>query len=218
VALLAFLAAFATLATPFPHPKQTQTFPVRQALSLLGQETLLVFGFMLFLQSGMEITVGGWASTFAHETLALNERNALYFLSLYWLGTLLARLIFGSVLKKTSPALVLACSQLLAFIGLLLLLTSHAAALAALGIFLVGAGFAAVFTVVLGWLGERYQALSGTAFSLALVMALCGGMLLPYLTGVFGEAYGMRASLVIVPIALCGSLILHLIARIRGLT
>jgi fucose permease len=33
-------------------------------------------------------------------------------------------------------------------------------------------------------------------------MALCGGMLLPWLAGVIGGAYGMRGSFVIVPVAL----------------
>jgi len=33
-------------------------------------------------------------------------------------------------------------------------------------------------------------------------MALTGGMLLPWLTGVLGASYGLRGSFVIVPIAL----------------
>ena len=74
--------------------------------------------------------------------------------------------------------------------------------LAALGVFLVGCGFAATFPVVLGFVGDRYAQLSGTAFSIVIVMALTGGMLLPYLTGVFGAAYGLRGSFVIVPVAL----------------
>jgi fucose permease len=55
---------------------------------------------------------------------------------------------------------------------------------------------------VLGFIGDRYAALSGTAFSVAIAMALCGGMLLPYTAGLLGNRYGMRGSFVIVPIAL----------------
>ena len=68
-----------------------------------------------------------------------------------------------------------------------------------------GAGFAAGFPVILGWIGERYAALSGTAISIALIMALSGGMLFPYLAGVLGGAAGLRNSLLIVPLALLGS-------------
>jgi fucose permease len=67
---------------------------------------------------------------------------------------------------------------------------------------MLGIGFAATFPTVLGFVGERYAALSGTAFSVAIAMALCGGMLLPWLAGVIGGGYGMRASFMIVPAAL----------------
>ena len=51
----------------------------------------------------------------------------------------------------------------------------------------------------------------------SLVMALTGGMLLPYLTGVLGSTYGLRASLLIVPAALLGSTILLMHLRSRKL-
>jgi fucose permease len=35
-----------------------------------------------------------------------------------------------------------------------------------------------------------------------MVMALTGGMILPYVTGALGASYGLRASLLIVPMAL----------------
>jgi fucose permease len=55
---------------------------------------------------------------------------------------------------------------------------------------------------VLGFVGDRHTQLSGTAFSIVIVMALTGGMLLPWLTGVLGAAYGLRGSFTIVPVAL----------------
>jgi FHS family glucose/mannose:H+ symporter-like MFS transporter len=218
VGAIAVLIVLITAFTRFPGPKHSQSFPLRQALRLVREETLLLFGLMLFLESGMEITVGGWTSTFAREALLLSGRAALFFLSLYWLGTMLARLILGSLLKTYSPRNVLVLSLFTAGVGAIVLITSHATSLAAIGIFLVGAGFAAVFPVVLGWLGERYQALSGTAFSLALVMALTGGMILPYATGLLGQRFGMRASLIIVPVALLLSGTLLAVATARRLT
>jgi len=214
VAIITFIA---TVATRFPFPKQPQSFPLHRAVQMIREESLLLLGLMLFLQSGMEITVGGWTSTFAREALALNGRAALFFLSLYWLGMMSARLMLGSLLKTVAPLRVLAFSLATSMLGVLLLITAHATTLAAIGVFLVGAGFAAVFPVVLGWLGERYQALSGTAFSIALVMALTGGMLLPYATGLISERFGMRASLIIVPIALLLSSTLLTIVTARRL-
>jgi MFS transporter, FHS family, glucose/mannose:H+ symporter len=219
IGVVLLVPLLATFPVRFPPPKHAHSFPVRQAFALLRERALLAFGFMLFLQSGMEITMGGWSSTFAGEELGLSARGALYFLSMYWLGMTLARLAAGSLLANVPPQRMLAGSIALALAGLLLLLATDDVGAAVTAVFLVGAGFAAVFPVVLGWVGERYSVLSGTAFSIALVMALTGGMLLPYLAGLLGSRTGLRASLWIVPLALMMSaLTLGLLQSRRVLT
>lgn len=205
---IGFACMAATLAIRFPQPHQPQSLPVAQAVKLVRDKPLIVLGLILFLQSGMEITVGGWTSTFAREELALGGRAALFFLSLFWFGMMMARLLLGVVLVHISPHRVFPISLLLAFIGVVLLIASNATTPAAVGVFLVGAGFAAVFPIVLGWVGERYPTQTGTAFSIALVMALTGGMLLPWVTGLLGGRFGMRMSLLVVPAALVGVAVL----------
>ena len=191
-----------TAATPFPAPEQPQGFPLATARRLLGDPVLLLMGLMLFLESGMEITVGGWAATFFKDELRITERRALVYLSLYWFGMMLARLALGSVLKRAAPVRVLLGCIAIGFVGAATLILARDASVAALGVFLLGVGFAATFPVVLGFVGDRYAELSGTAFSVVIVMALTGGMLLPWLTGVLGARYGLRGSFAIVPVAL----------------
>jgi FHS family glucose/mannose:H+ symporter-like MFS transporter len=188
--------------TPFPDPKQRQGFPIAAAGKIVRDPLLLLMGFMLFLESGMEITVGGWTSTFVNEELALDEHRALIVLSLYWLGMMLARVALGTVLRGVAPAKAMYTCIVFGLVGALLLLTTRSAHVAGASVFMLGIGFAATFPTVLGFVGERYAELSGTAFSIAIAMALCGGMLFPWLTGVIGGAYGMRGSFVIVPVAL----------------
>lgn len=189
-------------ATPFPAPKQPQGFPIAAAGRLTRDPLLFLLGFMLFLESGMEITVGGWTSTFVNEELAVAQRTALVVLSLYWLGMMLARLALGTVLKSVPPLRALYVCLSVGFIGSVTLLMTHNVSSAAVGVFMLGVGFAATFPAVLGMVGDRYAELSGTAFSLVIAMALCGGMLLPWLAGVLGGIYGMRGSFLIVPAAL----------------
>jgi fucose permease len=188
--------------TPFPDPKQRQGFPLAAAGRIVRDPLLLLMGFMLFLESGMEITVGGWTSTFVNEELALDEHRALIVLSLYWLGMMLARLALGTVLRGVAPAKAMYTCIVFGLVGAITLLTTTNPHVAAVSVFMLGIGFAATFPTVLGFVGERYAELSGTAFSIAIAMALCGGMLLPWLAGVIGGAYGMRGSFVIVPVAL----------------
>ena len=202
VGALVIIPLVITALTPFPAPKQPQGFPLAAAQGLVRDPVLLLMGLMLFLASGMEITVGGWTATFFKEELRIADQRALVYLSLYWLGMMLARIALGSALRRVAPARVLLGCLVIAFVGALLLILARSASLAAVGVFLLGCGFAASFPVVLGFVGDRYAHLSGTAFSLVIVMALTGGMILPYTTGVLGASYGLRGSFVIVPIAL----------------
>ncbi len=191
-----------TAATPFPAPKQPQGFPLAAAKGLVRDPVLLLMGLMLFLESGMEITVGGWTATFFKQELQIPDQRALVYLSLYWLGMMLARIALGSVLRRATPTRVLMGCLTIGFAGALLLILTRDASVAAVGVFLLGVGFSATFPVVLGFVGDRYAQLSGTAFSMVIVMALTGGMLLPWMTGVLGASYGLRGSFTIVPVAL----------------
>jgi len=198
-----------TALTPFPAPKQPQGFPLAAAQGLVRDPVLLLMGLMLFLASGMEITVGGWTATFFKDELQIPDSRALVYLSLYWFGMTLGRLALSSAVRRVAPARVLSGCLAIAFCGALLLILTRSVSLAVVGVFLLGCGFAASFPVVLGFVGDRYAHLSGTAFSIVIVMALPGGMILPYTTGVLGASYGLRGSFVIVPVALvCFALLL----------
>jgi MFS transporter, FHS family, glucose/mannose:H+ symporter len=194
------LAAIAM--TSFPPPKQAQGFPLTDAGRLLRDPLVLLMGVMLFLESGMEITVGGWTSTFVSEELAVSERSALILLSLYWAGMMLARFAIGTVLSGVSAFRILSFCLAFALAGATMLLVTRSVGIAAVGVFLLGVGFAAMFPTLLGFIGTRYVALAGTAFSAAFVMALTGGMILPYAAGVLGDRFGMRGAFLIVPTAL----------------
>ncbi|UCH61982.1 MAG: MFS transporter [Fidelibacterota bacterium] len=185
----------------FPIPKQDRGFPIREGVGLLKKGPLLLFGFILFFQSGMEITVGGWSAAFFNEELAIGTGQSVLYLSFYWIGMIVARLILGIILKQISPALVLRISLAIAFTGSLLMLFSTGVGLALIGLLLIGAGFAASYPVILGYIGDQYPTLSGTAFSIALVIALAGGMILPYLAGIIGNVTNLRVSFTIVPVA-----------------
>lgn len=203
--------------TRFPAPKHPQGFPIAAAGGLVRDPLLLLMGLMLFLESGLEITVGGWTSTFVREELAVAEGSALILLSLYWMGMMLARIALGAILRRTSAFRVLYACLAVALAGAAMLLTTRSVPIATAAVFLIGVGFAAMFPTVLGFIGDRYAAISGTAFSLAIAMALAGGMLLPYVTGILGGRYGMRRSFVIVPTALViqGILLAILSRRLR---
>jgi fucose permease len=199
----------------FPDPKQPQGIPVRQAIGLLRDPALVLLGIILFFESGMELTVGGWTATYVSEELALPPARALYLLSLYWLGMTGARLAQGWLLTRVSSVTVLGASLAIALTGALILIGARGSAAAGTGTLLAGAGFAAVFPIILGYVADRYAHLSGTAFGVVFVMALTGGTALPYVTGVLGDTVGLRASLGIVPAGLVCVAVLFAVVRPR---
>ena len=191
-----------TVVTRFPAAKQERGFPIADAGRLLRDPLILLFGAMLFLESGMEITVGGWTATFFRMELGLAADRALYVLSLYWFGMMVARMALGWLLRRAAPARVLLGCLTMAIVGALLLVSTHSVGIAAGGVFLIGAGFAASYPVILAFAGDRYAELSGTAFGVIMVISLTGGTIMPYVTGALGAAYGLRLSFLIVPAAL----------------
>jgi fucose permease len=216
VPVLAAVVYFTTVR--FPTPKQPQGFPIAKGAELARDPALLLLGAILFLQSGLEIMTGGWTSTFFEEELAVEPRSAAFALSLFWVGVTVSRLVLGRVLKRSDPARVLRICIGIAIAGSTLMIISQAAWLAYTGIFLTGAGLAAGFPVALGYAGDLYPRMSGTAFSILFVLALTGGSILPLVAGFLGAEYGLRVAFIIIPVALLCMLVLFSLAlkRVSG--
>jgi FHS family glucose/mannose:H+ symporter-like MFS transporter len=215
LALLVVVPVLDFMAVRFPPPKQAQGFPLRRVGALLGDATLLLVGVVLFFQSGLEITLGGWSAQYVREVLLLSEQRSILVLSLFWVGMVAARLLLTQLLRFQPAVTVFPAFLAVALVGAGLLLAVPSTAAAATGLFLLGFGLAAGFPILLGFLGGVYRDLTGTAFSAAFVMALIGGSALPYLTGVVADRQGLRASFVVVPVGLVAQGVLFLALRRR---
>ncbi|HET6566320.1 MAG TPA: MFS transporter, partial [Rhodothermales bacterium] len=123
--------------------------------------------------------------------------------------------LLGGLLKKTSPARVLLACIGIGIAGALIMIFSPNLPVAVCGLFLIGVGLAAGFPVVLGYVGDSYANLSGTAFSIVLLIALIGGSVFPYVIGLLGEAFGLRASFTLIPISLILMALLFAVVRRR---
>ncbi|MGE5431800.1 MAG: MFS transporter [Syntrophomonadaceae bacterium] len=175
----------------FPSPKVAQGFPIKQSLTLIKESSLLLMGFVLFFESGVEGIVGNWTTKYLNEGLGLNVENALYALSAQVVALTITRLVLGFLLKKLPSYIVLYICIGVGTLGSVVLLTASGMTMAVIGLALLGVGFSATFPVVLGYVGNIYSSLSGTAFSIAIVIALIGNTLLNYLVGVISNSYGI---------------------------
>lgn len=199
----------------FPAPKQPHSFPVKEAVSLLKHPTLILLAFILFFQSGIEIMTGGWTAAYFYEELNVESSTAVILLSFFWIGMMLNRLLLSKLLLTRSPSGIFITSIGLAFAGALILLLTHNIIAATIAVFVLGAGFGTGYPVVLGYIGDLYPKMSGTAFSVAMSIAMIGGMLLPYLAGIIGDASGLKTSFLIVPVGLAAIFILFMVVLKR---
>ena len=202
------------LFTRFPVPKQVQGFPLKEGIKLLKEPALLLSGLFLFFQSGVESLSNNWTTTYLQDKLKVTNEAALYALSFSVLGLTVARLLLGSLLKKLSSLAVMFVSLLLIVSGNLLLMNSQSYNLAFVAVIITGLGLAAGFPVILGYVGQLYANLSGTAFSIALVIALTGNTILNYFFGWIARQYSVSYLPVqMIACVICMLILLVLIKR-----
>ena len=192
VGVLMVLTVFYFSAIRFPDPKHKQGLPVNQALKLLKQPALLLTSFFLFFQSGIEGLVNNWSTSFFQNNTGASEKDALFALSLNLAGLTAIRLLLNNLLKKISSFKIMVASLILTTAGSILLLYANSYTTALAALIVIGAGFAASFPVILGYIGQLYAHLSGTAFSIAFVIALTGNALINYVFGYISNTYGTK--------------------------
>ncbi|WP_300698874.1 sugar MFS transporter [Bacteroides sp.] len=197
----------------FPAPKQAQGFPVKKGLGLLKESSLLLLSFILFFQSGIEGVCNNWSTLYFGQTTDIPANQALVALTCMVAGLTVARMLLVILFKKIKQETVLLCSLILTAIGFGLLTFSPGFIRAASGMVLIGAGLASTFPVILSILGSRYASLSGTAFGVALVIALIGQTLLNSLMGIASQNIGIE----IYPYMMIASLIIMLFLFKRSL-
>ena len=175
----------------FPIPKQVQGVPLNEGVKLLKESALLLISFYLFFQSGIEALVNNWTTSFLQEKIKMSNEDALLTLSFYLVGLTIARLLLGGVLKKISSFLVMIISLLLVIAGNSVLILTDSSDLVFAALIITGMGLAAGFPVMLGYVGQLFSKLSGTAFSIALVIALIGNTLLNYFFSIIADKYSI---------------------------
>jgi len=207
------------LSIKFPEPKIKQGFPLKQSLGLLKNPVLLLIGFLLFFESGMEGMINNWSTTYLTKPLAegapgLSIDKALFALSLMMVSITIGRLILGFVLTKIKDYYAVLACLIIVIVAAITLYTSRGMTTAAIGLLLMGIGFSAGFPVLYGYAGTLFSEFAGTAFSIILVIALFGNTLLNYLVGIVSSNFGIKYYLVIViGSALCMLVLFSVLAR-----
>jgi fucose permease len=178
---------------PFPKPKLTQGFPIKDGIKLLKSPALLIAGLFLFFASGLEGLANNWVTSYLEKVRSIESGKALFALSTLAMALTLSRLLLGKILKVFSSHKIFFIGLFIGIVAVVILYAATDYTIILIGIILLGIGMTASFPIMLGYVGELYAKLSGTAFSVVFVIALTGNMIINYSMGVVAQTNGISA-------------------------
>jgi fucose permease len=192
----------------FPKPEKKEQVPLKDLVKLFRNSILIFSGFILFLESGIEGVINNWTTTFLQHGSNLDKQEALFSLSSFVLSLSLTRFVLGLVLKRTSSSLILLIGTGITACGLMILFFSDSFIISLLSMFLLGIGCAAVFPLILSYVGEIFSKISGTAFSIVMVIAVTGNILINYFMGLVAHWVGIDYFIAVLLLSLIIMLVL----------
>ncbi|KPK80559.1 MAG: hypothetical protein AMS27_16800 [Bacteroides sp. SM23_62_1] len=192
IGLLMILPIIYFFFVQFPDPKISRNYPLKESFRMLKDPALLLMGFFLFLEGGLEGITNNWTTTYLQNWLIEEKQQTLYALSAFVLSLTLTRLLLGFILRKIPSYLVQIISILIAFTGILILKLNSTYNFTVFGLILLGMGFACGFPIILGYVGELFKKFSGTAFGIVLVISLIGNMIINYSMGLIIHHFGIK--------------------------
>lgn len=107
------------------------------------------------LYCGMEFTIGTWGASFIVHVHSLEPDEAAKWISLYFCGITVGRIISGFISMKASDNTMIRSGIIISFVGMILL-TLPIGKISLLGLLLIGIGFGPIFPSVLHSVPERF--------------------------------------------------------------
>ena len=192
----------------FPTSAKTKGLPFKDGLKMVRDPMLLLFGFILFFQSGIEGLTNNWTTTYLETFKKVEASTALFILSSFVGALTIARIVLGKFLRIFNPLKVLFLSFTIAIVGSFYLIYGHSYLHLITGMVAIGFGLAAGFPVILGYVGQLYKHLSGTAFGIVITIALIGNVIANYTMGIVSQQYGIEVLPYLILLAILAELLM----------
>lgn len=167
IAILQFTIALIILASlkkwdiQSEKPAETETkqkdLPKKSFFDLLKEKGMVTSILSLGLYCAGEFTIGTWGATYAVNVLAVSPDEAAKWISLYFGGIMVSRIIAGFLSEKLSDDALVTGGMALAAVGMVVLLMPVGKT-ALVGLLLIGMGYGPVFPSVLHSVPARFGA------------------------------------------------------------
>ena len=138
-----------------PTQAETEEKGDKTLIDILKTKGMVTSILSLGLYCSMEFLLGTWGATFIVNTLGLAPDTAALWVSLYYGGIMLGRVIAGFVSMKYSDKSLIRAGIVVSFAGIVVLLLPLGATSLA-GLLLIGVGFGPIFPSTLHAVPERF--------------------------------------------------------------
>jgi fucose permease len=153
-------------------------------LPMLSRPIIWAISAVMFLYVGAEIGIGAWLFLYLRTAGALGPMLASSGVSLYWIGLVCGRAFGGRIGHRIAlPLFTTLASALSAGALLTLIAAPTAGGLAAIAIFLIGAGFGPVFPNMIAVGAARFPSEVGRMTSIVVAGGALGAIIAPWAMG-----------------------------------
>ena len=206
------IIAYAVL--PFPPPREGHGMRWREILEVVRYPGLLLFGLLLFIESGNEAVLAGWTSTYVGKAGAAAQL-ATWILAGYWAGLMLGRFCAMRLLRHFRDVQLVLLSALGSMAACALLLGLRSVAVLAVVVVFTGFAQSAIYPTTLAMVGDRYQRYAATAFGVLFSVGLAGGAVFPWAVGHISEVRSLRIGMVLLLAGACAVVVTALVIKDR---
>jgi FHS family L-fucose permease-like MFS transporter len=203
IAVVLFLLAVAIFVARLPRISTHSEPGSKGGASVWGHPLLLLGVIAIFVYVGAEVTIGSFMISYisSPHVIGVTTAAAAKYVTFYWGGAMVGRFIGSAVMRKVNPALILGFNSVAAVVALAVSMISGGE-VALWSIILVGLCnsimFPTIFTLAIKGLGPLTG--RGSGF---LIMAICGGGLLPLAQGTLADMAGVGLTLSFVAPVIC---------------
>lgn len=213
--ILLIPVVFAALATYPPLQKTGVTFAQAFAsmFGLLANPVIIVSALALFCYIGLEVSMGGWITTYATGQ-GFSAKGSSMILSSFWIGLMVARLAASQAVTPSNGVMAITVLAVVAAVMIGLMTATKSKQTAGLFVILTGLAFGPLFPTIVGITFSKIDpSLYGSAFGIIFAVGLLGGSTIPAAIGYYAKGKTIQKSLFI---AMVTALVLFVVAIVMG--
>jgi len=162
----------------------------------------------IFLYVGIESGSAFWITTYFSDVLNAGKLGS-YALSGFWGGMIIGRYICSKLESKRE--MVFDISLIISALSIIICLIIRTTVSGIISFTFLGFGFAAIWPALMTAAAERHPHNTGTAIGMMMTASAIGGVIIPFMMGILGNAFSVTGALVIVPVSVLLILVIHII-------